>query len=375
MSKIAIILYYFDPYKSGLSEYSKHIAKELVQQGHQVDVITSKFDSNLQDQEVIEGVSVSRKKTWFGFGKGVFVPGIIWEVFTKRDYYDKFFFFLPYAESFIFPLFIDQSKIYTFYVCDINIGSPLIEKILFLSMKFLASNSKKVITLSTDYYKNCKITSTKIDSKQIGLFPYVEYDKPPVYQGVDYRNKYGIPAEAFVIGFLGRIVYEKGIDYLLDAFKKYHDKYDSESYLLIGGDYQNVRGGSVYGKLKQKIEALGKYVIVTGFVPEKEKNDFFKAMNVFVLPSIDPLEAFGIVQIEAMKNGIPVIASDLPGVREVVNNTNFGFVAKRSDVNDLLKKIVLTKTDKHDVMQYKHIYKNFYNKKIWLEKLYKIIEE
>jgi glycosyltransferase involved in cell wall biosynthesis len=58
-------------------------------------------------------------------------------------------------------------------------------------------------------------------------------------------------------------------------------------------------------------------------------------MDVFTLPSINTLEAFGLVQVEAMMCGVPVIASDLPGVKTIVQNTGMGLVCKRNDPQSL----------------------------------------
>ena len=54
-----------------------------------------------------------------------------------------------------------------------------------------------------------------------------------------------------------------------------------------------------------------------------------------VLPSVDPLEAFGMVQVEAMLCGTPVVASDMPGVREVISRTGFGRLVNRRDPQDI----------------------------------------
>lgn len=63
--------------------------------------------------------------------------------------------------------------------------------------------------------------------------------------------------------------------------------------------------------------------------------EFYSSLDVFCLPSINPLEAFGMVQIEAMLCGVPVVASDLYGVRTIVGNTGMGLVCKKGDVQNL----------------------------------------
>lgn len=373
MKKIAFVLYYYHPYKSGLSEYAKSIAEELASNGYEVDIITTKFDTSLKEKEFINGVNIYRKNVLLSISKGVLSPGIFTHLFAKRKEYDMFFIFLPFTESFVFPLLIPKEKLYTFYVCDINIGSRLVENLLFASMKFLLHRSEKIIVLSRDYYDHCKIMHKNLSDRVFPLFPYYRYDEAPKY-AVDYRSKYNISKDAFVIGFLGRIVYEKGIDYLLDAFKIVKSKIKKECVLLIGGDYQNVRGGSVIDKLKDKITEFGNSVKVTGFIPEEEKNDFFRSQDVFVLPSIDPLEAFGIVQLEAMKNNVPVVASELPGVREIVQKTNYGKIAKIKSSKSIADKIIEIYNQKSKVALNQEQYKKYYSKEVWLKYLNSIIK-
>ena len=62
---------------------------------------------------------------------------------------------------------------------------------------------------------------------------------------------------------------------------------------------------------------------------------FYSSLDFFTLPSVNTLEAFGLVQVEAMMCGVPVVASDLPGVRTIPEKTGMGLVCKRSDPESL----------------------------------------
>ena len=63
--------------------------------------------------------------------------------------------------------------------------------------------------------------------------------------------------------------------------------------------------------------------------------DLYASMDAFVFPSVNRLEAFGMVQLEAITAGVPVIASNLPGVRTIVQQTGFGLIAEPGDVQEL----------------------------------------
>ena len=87
---------------------------------------------------------------------------------------------------------------------------------------------------------------------------------------------------------------------------------------------------------------------------KNKKKDFFEQIDIFVLPSTNPLEAFGIVQLEAMSYGIPVVSSNLKGVKSIIEKTKNGYSFISNDVNDLLSKIVLLnkkKIDHHKIQQ------------------------
>jgi glycosyltransferase involved in cell wall biosynthesis len=128
------------------------------------------------------------------------------------------------------------------------------------------------------------------------------------------------------VGFLGRIVEEKGLEYLVEGFRTL----GPEARLLIGGEFAKVAGGSVVEKVRRAIDGDPR-VRMLGFVAEEDIPDFYASLDVFALTSVNSLEAFGIVQVEAMMTGVPVIACVLPGVRVPVLVTGFGRVVRPRD--------------------------------------------
>ena len=114
-----------------------------------------------------------------------------------------------------------------------------------------------------------------------------------------------------------------------------------EAVLKIAGDYKGVAGGSVYPDLISYIDKHDiKDVEFLGKLPEDRMAEFFSGLDVFVLPSVNSLEAFGMVQVEAMRCGTPVVASDLYGVRTIVRNTGAGLIHHAGDVDELAACIV-----------------------------------
>jgi glycosyltransferase involved in cell wall biosynthesis len=131
------------------------------------------------------------------------------------------------------------------------------------------------------------------------------------------------------VGFLGRLVEEKGIEYLVDAFRTLSDP---EARLLVAGDFTSVAGGSVVEAVRRHA-AGDPRIRLLGFLPDSRVADFYASIDVLALPSINPLEAFGRVQAEALMLGVPVITSDLPGVRVPLREVALGRIVRPRDAN------------------------------------------
>jgi glycosyltransferase involved in cell wall biosynthesis len=108
---------------------------------------------------------------------------------------------------------------------------------------------------------------------------------------------------------LGRHVYYKGFDVLIDALKH------TDAFLILGGD------GPLRPKLEQQAANLGlrDRIVFAGRIPEQDLAAYFHACDVFCLPSVEQSEAFGLVQLEAMACGKPVVCTQLNNGVNVVN--------------------------------------------------------
>jgi len=108
---------------------------------------------------------------------------------------------------------------------------------------------------------------------------------------------------------LGRHVYYKGFDVLIEAMQH------TDAFLILGGD------GALRPQLEQQAVAMGvsDRVFFSGRIPEEDLAAYFNACDVFCLPSVEPSEAFGLVQLEAMACGKPVVCTQLNNGVNVVN--------------------------------------------------------
>ncbi|MBX2975915.1 MAG: glycosyltransferase family 4 protein [Ignavibacteriaceae bacterium] len=143
------------------------------------------------------------------------------------------------------------------------------------------------------------------------------------------------------IGFVGRFCSSKGIFLLLEAFKSLL-KTDKNLQLILRGE----------GELKEQIEDfIHKYYLEKNVriePPEINSKKVFKDIELLVLPSTS-LEGFGLVIIEAMNEGIPVLVSDLEVFKEIVNDNKTGFIFRNNDIFDLTAKLNYILSDKPNI--------------------------
>lgn len=171
--------------------------------------------------------------------------------------------------------------------------------------------------------------------------------------------------------FTGRLVYYKGVDVLLKAFREVQG---CELFIAGTGELEN--------KLKSYAEAHGmtEKVHFLGFLPDSELKQAYADCDIFVLPSVAKSEAFGIVQLEAMIYGKPVINTNLPsGVPYVSIHGETGLTVPPSDVKALAKAVnTLAKDDNLRETMGKNarerVIRHFNEKQI-IKKLYRFLAE
>lgn len=340
-TKILMPLYYYSPYTSGVSVCAKRVAEGLVQAGYQVTILTSRYDKNLPKHEVINGVEVLRRPVLFKLNKGIIMPTFWLDIIRLAHRYDYINPNLPMAESGVSSLFVPKYKIISVYHCDLNLGKGLLDKLItWVSMGLMSlqlRRSRAVVPSTIDYLQHSKMKQYLSKSVPIGPMITVNEFKPINSESL--YKRIGVSDEEKRIGFVGRVVYEKGIDYLLESIQCLEQKLNKFKIIIVG-EHEKVAGGSVKDRLDKYMEIYPGKIIFTGFLSDKELTQFYSGLDVLVLPSIDPLEAYGMVQIEAMLCGTPVVASNLPGVRTIVQRTGYGRISKVKDSKDIAAQII-----------------------------------
>lgn len=152
------------------------------------------------------------------------------------------------------------------------------------------------------------------------------------------RSKYAITEDTFVLGFVGRITRDKGVNELYSACRKLFEEQPKSVLILIGDkEMAETINSELYGW------SIGENrIIYCGRTNEVEK--FFSAMDVFVLPSYR--EGFGTVVIEAEAMGVPVIVTNIPGPTEAMIPDYTGLVVNKGDDKSLIAAINKTRFDR-----------------------------
>ncbi len=145
---------------------------------------------------------------------------------------------------------------------------------------------------------------------------------------VDMRARFNIPRQAFVIGIIAVLRKAKGHRFLLQAIKRLASEFPQIKLLIAGTGPQELNISSLIKELD-----LEKHVMMLGY--QDDVPSLLKALDVFVLPAQE--EALGTALVEATAMGVPVIATRIGGIPEVVGEA--GLLFESEDVEDLVNQL------------------------------------
>ena len=338
--KILFSLTYYEPNISGVTICVKRLAEGMAERGHQVTVLSSWYQDGFSQKEEKEGVKILREKVHFRLGKGVFMLGLpitAWREVKKHDVVNCH---LPQFESFVFAIIakIQRKKLVLTYHADllglsgfVNFISQLVTNVAQFVSAFLADE----IVVYTKDYADHSFFLKYFKKKLVVIYPPVISQKPSEqYTALLKRKLKGVE---FKIGYSGRIAEKKGIPSLLRTIP-YLRKELGFFKIIFAGPTKEVIGENYLNEIKSLINRYKDFLVFLGPLDQSQLSSFYQTMDVLVLAS--EVESFGLVQVEAMFNDCPVIASNLPGVREPVRKTEAGKITPVGDVKRLAKNIV-----------------------------------
>ncbi len=305
MKKFLSVCKRYSPEIGGIEIVAEKIAKIAIEEGYSSEIITFNND-NVMKEEIIENIKVSRLPTIFE--KGSIRLSFKYKEMMKRKAKDTdlILFHFPCFQPEIDFLFKDKYKkikkicFYHGHVIGQGLLSVLYNKII--TRRFLdamdiiivtSPNIKNSSFLLRDYQEKIEVIPLFVNLKHF----YYREDNKRKFLLNKFKNK-----KEKIVMYIGRLGRYKGLNYLVKSYK-YLDK---EIGIVIIGE------GPKEKEIKKLVDDLNlsNDILFLNHVPYSELPSYYSAADVFVLPS-DSGEAFGLVAIEAMACGIPVITTEL----------------------------------------------------------------
>tara|TARA_B100000029_G_scaffold215204_2_gene213037 strand:+ start:19720 stop:20895 length:1176 start_codon:yes stop_codon:yes gene_type:complete len=350
--KVLVALTYYRPHVSGLTIYVERLARALVERGHHVTVLTSRFDPNLPSSEVLDGVSVVRVPVVMRVSKGVIMPTIGF-VASKLVYsHDVLSIHLPQLDASGIALrarILGKPSILTYH-SDLLLPRTIFNRLVNLlvdgSNHVAARLSDAICAYTSDFAISSPLLSRYL-SKVHYILPPVTVPDVDSESVKEWAKLHGVMGDYPIIGVASRLAADKGIEFLLNALPKLLEVFPNLKILHAGPIDQVIGESAYYERLKPIFEQYSQCYKFVGTLDGDDMARFYRSCDLLVLPSINSTETFGLVQIEAALCGVSTIASDLPGVRVPTQMTGMGFTVEPGD-SDKLGEGILRLLDEND---------------------------
>jgi glycosyltransferase involved in cell wall biosynthesis len=342
--RILIALTYYQPHVSGLSIYAERLARGLARHGHTVTVLTSRFHPSLPPRERRDGVEIIRVPVSKKVSKGVIMPLFpLYAAMLVRRHQVINVHMPQFEASLLAGLGRAYGKaVVLTYHCDLRLPPGPLNRLVQGSLgplNHLAARwAHRVVTTTDDYAQHSRFLQ-RYAAKLAAIAPLIEM--PPADPSITRRlsERWGLNGRAR-IGFAARFAAEKGVEYLLQALPRVLEQVPDVQVVFTGA-YKDTVGEEDYGaSLSPLLRRYAGHLTFLDLLSPEEMGAFFSLCDVVAVTSLNSTEGFGLVQVEAMLAGTPVVASDLPGVREAVRRTGMGELVAPRDAGALAAALV-----------------------------------
>jgi glycosyltransferase involved in cell wall biosynthesis len=287
---------FYPPVRGGIETHLQTLSRQLMKRAA-IEVIVSSESGERRD-EVIDGVTVHRLPRWLTIAGTPICPTIVSQLRHTRS--DLLHLHAPNPLA-MFAVLVSghPAPLIITWHSDI-VRQRVLGHCFRIVEQMVLRRASAVIATSPEYLASSlplAAHSERCHVVPLGIYPE-EFCLDNFKRVAELRRRYG---ERIVLS-VGRLIYYKGFEYLIRAMR------GLAAHLLIIGE------GPLRGRLERLARQLGvaDRVSLLGNQPREEVIAFYHAADVFVLPSIARSEAFGIVQLEAMSCGKPVVNTRLP---------------------------------------------------------------
>jgi glycosyltransferase involved in cell wall biosynthesis len=340
--RILVVLTYYRPHISGLTIYAERLARAWVRRGHQVTVLTSQYLPNLPGEETMDGVRIVRVPVLFRLSKGVIMPtfgALASKLVVENDVIQLH---LPQFDAAGVALrgrLLNKPTVITYH-CDLRMPSGLVSWAANMAVKVMnnlaALSTHRIVTYTQDYAVHSNYLKRYLGKLHV-IPPPVELPEISAADVQEFRQRHNPDNRGPIIGMMARFATEKGVEILMRALPRILEAHP-QALVWFGGPYKNILGEEQYwARLAPELERLQKAGSwrFLGALDPRQAAAFFASIDLHVLPSLNSTEAFGLVQIESMLNGVPCVTSNLPGVRIPVQRHEMGRIFEIGDAAGL----------------------------------------
>lgn len=317
----------------------------LNKRGHTVKTITRKLDWHDSDSQDIGGVVeyrylVETCNAWRFLMTTCRNARLLFEKIASQDSFQVINFHQPFTGYGIMtsPVSRNIRKVYTCHSLSYeefvsrNIRpSSIIPRFIYnlnvMVRKYIERRcfqKSDVIVVLSRFTKARLIENYRLDPGKVHVIPGgVDLDRfTPVKNKTPIRDHFGIPKGKIVLLTIRNLVPRMGLHNLIRAMEKVRLQ-APELFLVIGGK------GPLGENLKRQVvlSGLNEQVTFTGFIAESDLPQAYQMADLFILPTVE-LEGFGLVTLEALSSGIPVLGTPVGGTREILEKFNASFLFK-----------------------------------------------
>ena len=345
--KILMLTWEYPPrIVGGIARVVHDLSKRLIKDGHEVTVVTYRDNTDVPEYENDKGVNVYRVDNYM-IHPNNFIDWIMQlnfnmvskatEIINKEGGFDVIHahdWLVTYAAKSLKNAY-DIPIVATIHATEAGRNSGIHDETqrYINDTEWLLTYEATEVIVNSNYMKNeiqrlFGLPFDKINVIPNGInlsnFTGIERD-------YDFRRQYAMDNEKIIL-YVGRLVYEKGIQNLIAAMPKVLSNYNDAKLIIAG------RGGMI-DELKAEAASLGlnNKIYFTGYLDSKQVQKMYKCADVAVFPST--YEPFGIVALEAMLAGVPTVVSDVGGLNEIVNHGVDGMKSYAGNPNSIADSI------------------------------------
>ena len=323
-----LCLSYHLPNISGLTLSAHEIVKHVAALGHPAHVVAARFPRTALSCERMDGVEITRVAPWFMLGKAPFMPSYPLAVWRGMDDAAVVNVHLPCLDAATVALIakLRRRRLIVSYISSMSTQS-LADRMLRMmgAIPHLIAGmlADRIVIASACYGEQsvfCRLFRKKVVPAPLPVPLCLLPGEHPRLRA----ERVATAEDPYRIGYVGRIARQKSLHMLLEAMPRLVERLGNRFIIELLGPAADVVGESGWREILADAERSGGRIRYCGVKTGQDLADYYASLDALVLPSTNRLESFGLVQIEAMLRGVPVVASDLPGMRAPVAETGMG---------------------------------------------------